>query len=116
MRQCLLELLRELLAAVEKSNIVTGGGFLLSKSHESLIRIVGRATTLDEVADTVVRAGNPVPITIREVADVLGEMDRLVHRFRKTEAGNRFADTWKATRIIRDLGEAAAQPPAPPKA
>lgn len=62
--------LDQLLAAVEKSNIVTGGGFLLSKSHESLIRIVGRATTLDEVADTVVRAGDPVPITIREVAEV----------------------------------------------
>jgi len=62
--------LDQLLAAAEKSNIVTGGGFLLSKSHESLIRIVGRATTLDEVADTVVRAGDPVPITIREVADV----------------------------------------------
>jgi CzcA family heavy metal efflux pump len=62
--------LDQLLAAVEKSNIVTGGGFLLSKSHESLIRIVGRATTLDEVADTVVRAGDPVPVTIREVADV----------------------------------------------
>ena len=34
--------LDQLTAAVEKSNIVTGGGFLLSKSHESLIRIVGR--------------------------------------------------------------------------
>ena len=62
--------LNQLIAAVEKSNIVTGGGFLLSKSHESLIRIVGRATTLDEVADTVVRAGDPVPVTIREVAEV----------------------------------------------
>ena len=62
--------LDQLLSAVEKSNIVTGGGFLLSKSHESLIRIVGRATTLDEVNDTVVRAGDPVPITVREVADV----------------------------------------------
>ena len=62
--------LDQLLAAVEKSNIVTGGGFLLSKGHESLIRIVGRATTLEEVADTVVRAGDPVPITIHEVADV----------------------------------------------
>jgi hypothetical protein len=52
----------------------------------------------------------------REVADVLGKMDRLVLRFRKTEAGTRSADTWKATRIIRDLGEAAPQPPAPPSA
>jgi CzcA family heavy metal efflux pump len=62
--------LDELTAAVEKSNIVTGGGFLLSKTHESLIRIIGRATTLDEVADTVVRAGDPVPITVRQVAEV----------------------------------------------
>lgn len=62
--------LDQLTAAVEKSNIVTGGGFLLSQNHESLIRIVGRATTLDEVADTAVRAGDPVPITVREVADV----------------------------------------------
>ncbi|MFO7905869.1 MAG: efflux RND transporter permease subunit [Planctomycetota bacterium] len=62
--------LDELTEAVEKSNIVTGGGFLLSKTHESLIRIIGRATTLDEVAETVVRAGDPVPITIRQVADV----------------------------------------------
>ncbi len=62
--------LDELTSAVEKSNVVTGGGFLLSKTHESLIRIIGRATTLDEVADTVVRAGDPVPITVRQVADV----------------------------------------------
>ena len=62
--------LDELTEAVEKSNIVTGGGFLLSKTHESLIRIIGRATTLDEVADTVVRAGDPVPITVRQVAEV----------------------------------------------
>ena len=52
----------------------------------------------------------------REVADVLGKMDRLVLRFRKTEAGTRFADTWKATRTIRDLGEAAAQTPTVPTA
>jgi CzcA family heavy metal efflux pump len=62
--------LDELTDAVEKSNIVTGGGFLLSKTHESLIRIIGRATSLEEVADTVVRAGDPVPITVRQVADV----------------------------------------------
>ena len=46
--------------------------------------------------------------------DLLAKMDRLVLRFRKTDAGTRFADTWQATRIIRDLGEAA--PPAPPAA
>jgi len=62
--------LDELTRAVEKSNIVTGGGFLLAKNQESLIRIVGRATCLDDIRATVVRPGDPVPITIREVADV----------------------------------------------
>jgi Cu/Ag efflux pump CusA len=62
--------LNELTDAVEKSNIVAGGGFLLSTTHESLIRIVGRATTLDDVADTLVRSGDPVPITVGQVADV----------------------------------------------
>lgn len=50
----------------------------------------------------------------REVADLLAKMDRLVLRFRKDEAGTSFADTWQATRIIRDLGQAAAAEPAPP--
>ena len=62
--------LDELTAAVEKSNIVTGGGFLLSKNQEALIRIVGRANSLEDIRATVVRPGTPVPITIREVADV----------------------------------------------
>ena len=40
-------------------------------------------------------------------------MDRLVSRFRKTEAGTAFANAWFAARIIRDLGGSAPQPPAP---
>jgi Cu/Ag efflux pump CusA len=62
--------LDELTRAVEKSNVVTGGGFLLAKNQEALIRIVGRATCLDDIRATVVRPGDPVPITIREVAEV----------------------------------------------
>jgi CzcA family heavy metal efflux pump len=62
--------LDELTRAVEKSNIVTGGGFLLSKNQEALIRIVGRANSLEDIRETVVRPGNPVPITIRQVAEV----------------------------------------------
>ena len=60
----------ELTAAVEKSNVVTGGGFLLTPSEESLIRIVGRAVTLKDLEDTVVRQGDPVAVTVRQVADV----------------------------------------------
>ena len=62
--------LDEVTRAVERSNHATGGGFLLDKDRESVIRIVGRAESLDDIASTVVRPGEPVPITIREVADV----------------------------------------------
>ena len=50
----------------------------------------------------------------REVGELLGRMDRLVLRFRKTADGKRFADTWQATRIIRDHGQAAPAQAAPP--
>lgn len=62
--------LDELTRAVGKSNIVTGGGFLMGKSEESLIRIVGRAATLENLENTVVRHGHPAPITVRQVAEV----------------------------------------------
>jgi CzcA family heavy metal efflux pump len=62
--------LDELTKAVQKSNIVTGGGFLLDKNQESLIRIVGRATSLADIADTVVREGRPLSVTVRQVAEV----------------------------------------------
>jgi len=62
--------LDELTKAVEKSNAVSGGGFLLSKERESLIRIVGRATSLEDIEQTVVRLGETVPITVKQVADV----------------------------------------------
>jgi CzcA family heavy metal efflux pump len=62
--------LDELTQAVEKSNAVTGGGFLLTPSEESLIRIVGRALTLEDLENTVVRQGEPVSVTVRQVADV----------------------------------------------
>jgi hypothetical protein len=49
----------------------------------------------------------------REVSKILTKMDRLVLRFRKTESGRQFADTWVAARIVRDLG--AAKAPAGPE-
>jgi Cu/Ag efflux pump CusA len=62
--------LDELTRAVEKANAVTGGGFLLDAAEESLIRIVGRTGTLEDLQNTVVRLGDEVPITVRQVADV----------------------------------------------
>lgn len=62
--------LDELTKAVEKSNAVSGGGFLLKRETESLIRIVGRVTSLKDIEQTVVRLGETIPITIKQVADV----------------------------------------------
>jgi hypothetical protein len=50
----------------------------------------------------------------REVAELLTKMDRVVLRFRKTEAGANFAAAWKNARIIRDLGGSAPATPASP--
>ncbi|MEQ8846699.1 efflux RND transporter permease subunit [Botrimarina sp.] len=61
----------QLTDAVRQSNTVMGGGFLLGKDKESLIRIIGRATTLDQIEQTVVRTGEPVPITVGQVAEVV---------------------------------------------
>jgi hypothetical protein len=50
----------------------------------------------------------------REVAKLLTKMDRIVLRFRKTEAGAHFAAAWKNARIIRDLGMAGPTDPTLP--
>jgi CzcA family heavy metal efflux pump len=62
--------LDELTRAVEQANAVSAGGFLLSRERESLIRIVGRATSLQDLAKTVVADRNPTPVTVSHVADV----------------------------------------------
>ena len=60
----------ELTKAVEKSNAVSGGGFLLDKEQEKLIRIVGRVGSKKDIENAVIRMGETVPITIGQVATV----------------------------------------------
>jgi CzcA family heavy metal efflux pump len=62
--------INELTDALTKSNVVSGGGFLLSPTEESLIRVVGRASTPDDLLDTIIKPADPLPITVRQVADV----------------------------------------------
>jgi CzcA family heavy metal efflux pump len=62
--------LDELTHAVARSNAVSAGGFLLTKDQESLIRIVGRAGTLEDIENTVVREAENLAVTVRQVADV----------------------------------------------
>jgi CzcA family heavy metal efflux pump len=62
--------LKELTEAVEKSNVVTGGGFLLREASESLIRITGRSVRLGDIEETVVAWRDPTPVLVKHVADV----------------------------------------------
>jgi len=62
--------LEELTRAVEKANAAGGGGFVQTQSEESVIRIVGRTVSLKDLEDTVVHPGEPVAVTVRQVADV----------------------------------------------
>jgi hypothetical protein len=48
------------------------------------------------------------------ISDLLGSMDKLVLRFRKTAPGKAFAAQWQAARVIRDRSQAAKTAPATP--
>ncbi len=63
--------LPELVEAVQKSNVVSGGGFLLTPYEESLIRITGRSIRLEDIEDTVVKWQEPTPVLVKHVADVV---------------------------------------------
>jgi hypothetical protein len=71
------------------------------------------------IADPAAAAANRKSFTgilrprFREVGDHLAKMDRLVLRFRNSEAGQHFANVWSAARSIRDLGTSAPAAPAP---
>jgi len=62
--------LKQLREAVEKANVAKGGGFLLEGAEESLIRVVGRATRPEDVAQAVVAWRDPLPVVVRDVASV----------------------------------------------
>ena len=51
----------------------------------------------------------------RELSQLLGSMDKIVLRFRKTPEGRRFVDAWFAARVVRDLGgNSGSADPTPP--
>jgi len=62
--------LDDLTKAVKASNLNTGGGFLLGGTKESLIRITGRIESLADLESAVVKAREPRPVLVRDVADV----------------------------------------------
>jgi CzcA family heavy metal efflux pump len=62
--------LDQLTEAVKGSNLNTSGGFLQTGSREAVIRIMGRARTLEDIGRTVITVRNGVPVTVGQVARV----------------------------------------------
>jgi CzcA family heavy metal efflux pump len=62
--------LEQLTEAVKESNRNTAGGFLQEPTREAVVRILGKARTPDELAQTVVTQNQGTPITVGQIADV----------------------------------------------
>jgi CzcA family heavy metal efflux pump len=62
--------LRQLTEAARGANLNTAGGFLQTPQREAVIRIMGRAHSLDDIRQTVVSVRAGAPVTIGHVADV----------------------------------------------
>jgi CzcA family heavy metal efflux pump len=56
--------------ALQLTNQNTTGGFVDNKGSETLIRNIGRANTLEDLANTVVSNRNASPILLKQVAEV----------------------------------------------
>ena len=62
--------LAQVFEAVKGSNINAPGGFLMTPTQESVIRGIGRVTSLDDIRHTVVTARGGTPVLVGQVADV----------------------------------------------
>ncbi|XZE47346.1 efflux RND transporter permease subunit [Planctomycetaceae bacterium SH248] len=62
--------LQQLTEAARKANVIAGGGVMVRDTKESLLRISGQSLTLEEIQDTPVVWRNPVPVRIRDVAEI----------------------------------------------
>ncbi len=62
--------LLELTEAARKANVIAGGGIMVRPPKESLLRISGQSLTLEEIENTPVLWREPMPVRIKDVADV----------------------------------------------
>jgi len=69
--------------AIERSNRNFSGGVLAGGAQETLIKGVGRISSLDDIAQTVVATRRNVPVCVRDVADV-----RIGPKFRREAASH----------------------------
>lgn len=62
--------LDEIATATEKAQNNTAGGFLEGANKESLVRNIGRTTSLDDIGNSVVAIRQGIPVHLRDVAEV----------------------------------------------
>lgn len=62
--------LDQILTSAHNSQTNTAGGFLEGEFQEALIRNIGRSSSLDDIAKSVITSKNGVPIALKDVADV----------------------------------------------
>ncbi|MEO6753796.1 MAG: efflux RND transporter permease subunit, partial [Opitutus sp.] len=62
--------LEDVVSATTKAQSNTSGGFLENANKEALIRNIGRTTSLDDIANTVVTVRNGIPVRLSDVANV----------------------------------------------
>ncbi len=62
--------LADVFAAVENNNSVVGGNFIEHASEQYIIRGVGRAQTMSDLENIVVKTMNATPIYVKNVAEV----------------------------------------------
>ncbi len=62
--------LQQVTDAAQKSQVNTAGGFLEGANQEALVRNIGRTTSIDDIAGSVVESRDGVPILLKDVADV----------------------------------------------
>lgn len=62
--------LDQLVAAAKKANVIAGGGIVVRSPKESLLRINGQSLTLEEIENTPVLWREPMPVRIKDVAEV----------------------------------------------
>jgi len=63
--------LDQVIHAADESNRNSAGGYIVRGPTEWSIRAIGRASTVDELRQTVVTVKGPVPVILGDVADVI---------------------------------------------
>ena len=62
--------LNEVINAVEQSNVIVGGGYLLQGDREYLIRGLGRIQSKDDLKESVISEKKGIPIYLKDVANI----------------------------------------------